>query len=56
LRNGRYAKRSIPTPSAPQPIIATANMIATATQPDTTGFSGPPSHWRMKKPMNAPTM
>ena len=55
-RRGRYANRSIATPSTAQPAIAASVITMRRSHTGTTGSAEPPSSWSMPKPMNDPTM
>ena len=48
LRSGRYANRSMTTPSAPAPTIAAANINAITTAIGRLGSAAPPSAVRVK--------
>ena len=50
-RSGRYAKRSITSPSSAQPTIAAMNIRTITTGVGRFGLSGPPSAWNTKNPM-----
>ena len=55
-RSGRYANRSMTTPSTAHPAIAVMVMSTSSSQSGTTGSAEPPSSWSAPKPMNEPTV
>ena len=55
-RKGRYANRSMATPSTAQPAIAARVMRMSRSQTGTTGSAEPPSSCSAPNPMNEPTM
>jgi hypothetical protein len=56
LRSGRYANRSITTPSTPHAAIAAQTRSVISTQTATLGDSAPPSQLSVPQPTKAPTI
>ena len=56
FRSGRYANRSMATPTTPAPSIPARNMSTMSGKSAIDGEGAPPNTLSTPKPMNAPTM